>query len=222
MMTSSNGNIFCVTGPLCGEFTGPGEFPTQRPVTRSFDVFFDLRPIKRLSKQWRGWWFETLSRPFWRHRNAYAVLVHYIPSRMVDLNAKKSHKNVYVLLSGSPVYACTQVRTSCFVWIQHHLHMPVHNLHSTTNEYEYCETIGDEIMLSSGVALFSKTAPGHRLSEQLLQHVYVYWLTHSVELHSKEIALCSQKRQHPAPVNGHTKFHIGIKTGTKWYTLQRK
>ena len=50
MMTSSNGNIFRVTGPLCGEFTGPGEFPTQRPVTRSFDVFFDLRLNKRLNK----------------------------------------------------------------------------------------------------------------------------------------------------------------------------
>ena len=41
--------LFRVTGPLCGEFTGPGEFPTQRLVTRSFDVFFDLH--KRLSKQ---------------------------------------------------------------------------------------------------------------------------------------------------------------------------
>ena len=41
MMTSSNENIFRVTGPLCGEFTG--EFPTQVPVTRSFDVLFDLR-----------------------------------------------------------------------------------------------------------------------------------------------------------------------------------
>ena len=51
MMTSSNGNIFRVTGPLCGELTGPGEIPTQRPVTRSFDVFFDLRLNKRLSKQ---------------------------------------------------------------------------------------------------------------------------------------------------------------------------
>ena len=47
----------------------PGEFPTQRPVTRSFDVFFDLRLNKQLSKQWWGWWFETLSRPLWRHRN---------------------------------------------------------------------------------------------------------------------------------------------------------
>ena len=47
----------------------PGEFPTQRPVTRSFDVYFDLRPNKRLSKQPWGWWFETLSPPLWRHRN---------------------------------------------------------------------------------------------------------------------------------------------------------
>ena len=37
MMTSSNGKIFRVTGPLCGDF------PLQRPVTRGFDVFFDLR-----------------------------------------------------------------------------------------------------------------------------------------------------------------------------------
>ena len=50
-MTSTNGNIFRVTGHLCGEFTGPGEFHTQRPVTRSFDVRFDLRPNKRLNKQ---------------------------------------------------------------------------------------------------------------------------------------------------------------------------
>ena len=39
MMTSSNGNIFRVAGHLCGEFTGPDQFPAQRPVTRSFDVF---------------------------------------------------------------------------------------------------------------------------------------------------------------------------------------
>ena len=69
MMTSSNGNIFRVTGPLCGEFTGPGEFPTQRPVTRSFDVFFDLRLNKRLSKQPWGWWFEAPSWSLWRQYN---------------------------------------------------------------------------------------------------------------------------------------------------------
>ena len=46
-----------------------GEFPTQRPVTRSFDVFFDLRLNKQLNKQSWGWWFETLSHPLWRHSN---------------------------------------------------------------------------------------------------------------------------------------------------------
>ena len=50
---------------LCaGNSPATGEFPSQRPVTRSFDVFFDL---KRLSKQSWGWWFETLSRPLWGH-----------------------------------------------------------------------------------------------------------------------------------------------------------
>ena len=58
-----------LTGHLFGEFTGPVELPTQRPVTRSFDVFLDLRLNKRLSKQPWGWWFESLSRPLWRHRN---------------------------------------------------------------------------------------------------------------------------------------------------------
>ena len=67
MMTSSNGNIFRVTGHLWGNSPVPGEFPAQRPVTRGVDVFLDPRLNKRLRKQWRGWWFETLSRSLWRH-----------------------------------------------------------------------------------------------------------------------------------------------------------
>ena len=47
----------------------PGEFPTQRPVARSFDVFFHMRLNKRFSKQSWGWWFETLLHPLWRHCN---------------------------------------------------------------------------------------------------------------------------------------------------------
>ena len=47
----------------------PGEFPTQRPVTRSFDVYFDLRLNKRLCKQSWDWWFVTLLCPLWRHSN---------------------------------------------------------------------------------------------------------------------------------------------------------
>ena len=69
MMTSSNGNNFRVTGPSCGEFTSPGEFPAQRPVTRIFDVLFDLRLNKRLVKHSWGWWFETPSCSLWRQCN---------------------------------------------------------------------------------------------------------------------------------------------------------
>ena len=47
-----------------------GEIPGQRPVTRSFDVFFDLRLNKRLSKQsWAG--------DLRRHRTHYRVSVMY-------------------------------------------------------------------------------------------------------------------------------------------------
>ena len=42
---------------------------SQRPVTRSFDLVFDIRLNKRLSKQSWGRWFETPSRPLWRHSN---------------------------------------------------------------------------------------------------------------------------------------------------------
>ena len=73
MKTSSALLTICAgNSPVTGEFpTSPvtGEFPTQRPVTRSFDVFFDLRRNKRLSKQSWGSRFGTLSRPLWRHCN---------------------------------------------------------------------------------------------------------------------------------------------------------
>ena len=69
MMTSSSGNIFRVTG-LCAVHTPvTGEFPSQKPVTRIFDVFLDLRPNKRSSKESRGWWFGTPSRSLWRYCN---------------------------------------------------------------------------------------------------------------------------------------------------------
>ena len=70
MMTSSNGNILRVTRllALCARNSPvTGEFRTQRPVTRSLDVSFDLRLNKYLSKQWRRRWVQTSSRSLWRH-----------------------------------------------------------------------------------------------------------------------------------------------------------
>ena len=98
MMTSSNGNIFRVTGPLCGEFTGPGEIPAQRPVTRSLNVLFDLRPNKRLSQQSWGWWFETPSWSLCGQCNgleqSIKVFYHFrFPERCKCLNTLRPRQN---------------------------------------------------------------------------------------------------------------------------------
>ena len=63
--------FFALLAICAGNSPVPGDFPAQRPVTRSFDVFFDLRLNIRLSKQSWGWWFETPSRPLWRHCNVF-------------------------------------------------------------------------------------------------------------------------------------------------------
>ena len=63
---------------LCaGKSPVTGEFPAQRPVTRSFDVFFDLRLNKHLSKQSWDWWFQTPSCILWRHCNGCWALSQY-------------------------------------------------------------------------------------------------------------------------------------------------
>ena len=57
-MTSSNGDIFRVTGSLWGKSSGHRWFPSQRPLKWGFDDLFDLHPNKHLSK-WRDvgdWW----------------------------------------------------------------------------------------------------------------------------------------------------------------------
>ena len=51
-----------------------GGLPSQRPVTGSFDVFFDLRLNKWLNKQLKRRWFETPSRSWWRHYDDSSII----------------------------------------------------------------------------------------------------------------------------------------------------
>ena len=97
LMTSSNGNIFRVTGPLWGNSPATGEFPSQRQVTPSFDVFFDLCLYKRLSKQFWGWWFETASRSLWRQCNGDGISSSHLknPGRRYERNIEKSALSLY-------------------------------------------------------------------------------------------------------------------------------
>ena len=66
-----------VVAIYAGDSPVSGEFPAQRPVTRNFDVFFDMRLNKRLSKQSWGWWFKTPSRPLWRQCNVKTRDLYY-------------------------------------------------------------------------------------------------------------------------------------------------
>ena len=63
--------FFALLAFCAGNSPVTGEFPEQRQVTRSFDVFFDPRLNKRLSNQSWGWWSETPMCPLWRHCNVY-------------------------------------------------------------------------------------------------------------------------------------------------------
>ena len=75
--------IFSLLLALCaGNSPVTGKIPTQRPVTRSFNVFFDLRMNKRLSKRSWGWRFETPWCSLWRHGNRRITL---FPNKARDM-----------------------------------------------------------------------------------------------------------------------------------------
>ena len=65
----ANENIFRVTCPLQGEFTGDRWNPLTKASGTELWRFFDLRLNERLSKQSRRRGFEMPSHPLWRHCN---------------------------------------------------------------------------------------------------------------------------------------------------------
>ena len=112
MMTSSNGSIFGITGPLCGISPVTSEFPFQKPVTRRFVAFFYQRLNKQLSKQSWGRWFETPPCPIWHHCNANPIqgIKKYINWRLLCCNRD--------LLSAKYVYqpTTTTAHERCGIW----------------------------------------------------------------------------------------------------------
>ena len=110
---------------LCaGNSPVTGDFPAQRPVTRSFDVFFYLRQNKRMSKQPWGWWFETPSWSLWRHCN---VVLHNCTSPAVYLQ----------ILCVAPVLLNQIVRTNIVRNKHRHSGWSHHNLVIAGDEYSW-------------------------------------------------------------------------------------
>ena len=77
-MSSSNGNIFRVTGPLWGLSTVHRWILITKVSDANFDVFLDLRMNKRLSKHSRRRWFETPLRSVRLHCDIYVLFDKYV------------------------------------------------------------------------------------------------------------------------------------------------
>ena len=112
-MTSSNGNIFRVTGPLWGNPPVNDGFPSQRPVVRSFDVFFDLHLNKRLRTQSRHRWFETASGSLWRHCNDWSHMTVSVNYHLMWGNHYRSGISLCMLIVTYSV--STECRSYCLM-----------------------------------------------------------------------------------------------------------
>ena len=127
---------------LCaGNSPVTGELAAQRPVTRSFDVFFHLRLNKRLNKQSWGWWFETLSCSLWRHSNDFrwyirqswspnqsivaVTIFHYVGQYTGDLlcnlisavNSQVLYMSISGMVSGKPIieiYEANEIKSRIY------------------------------------------------------------------------------------------------------------
>ena len=86
MMTSSNWNFSALLAFCTGNSPVSGEFPAQRPVTRSFNILFYMRLNKRLGKQWWCWWFETPSRTLWCHCNDRETSIFIFHMKHLNIN----------------------------------------------------------------------------------------------------------------------------------------
>ena len=146
---------------LCvGNSPVPGEFPTQRPVTRSFDAFFDLRLNKRLSKQSWCWWLEMLSCPLWRHCN---VNMFYNRKSSVDLssfkwpirtNLQRSILSLDYLISA---------------WLYYRIHLPSRWFKLGLGSYEQKEKHTGQYAMRNRCLFSTKSGP------KLCDHCSIRW-----------------------------------------------
>ena len=90
---------------LCvGNLSVIGEYSSHRPVSRSFDIFFDLRLNKRTNKQSRHKWFDTSSRSLWRHCKVFTLT-----SAIILPKASNFDKSVCISWSTQNPPPCSQI-----------------------------------------------------------------------------------------------------------------
>ena len=182
MMTSSNGNISALLAFCVGNSPVTGEFPTQRSVKRSFDVFLNLRHNKRLSEQSLGWWSETPSCSLWRHCNVRTVGgTRWCSDDKVD--------NITIVVS-----QCWQIR-AFYVWCQRYQYYFLYHVYHIpfplTSYFTYIfvfDTICFDVfwLQNNNMSIFVKCITNHSFrrsrthAKLMLSHTITKW--HSARL----------------------------------------
>ena len=92
-----------------------GGFPPQRPVPRNFDVVFDQRLNKRLSKQSTRRWFETPLCSLWRHRYENAGICHFVPISQIPQCIKYPTMHHFVTEMCTHAHFCYKM-LHCGIW----------------------------------------------------------------------------------------------------------
>ena len=179
MLTSSNGSIFRVTGPLWREFTWHWRIPLPKPVTRGFDVFFDLHLKKRLSKQSRRRWFEMSSHSLWRH--CYVSYVCLIVSTIIQYFGNSCHWSMTVVtttaLLAGVIFQISRKRKSAHYKITYWVYWNTWWRHQmeTWSRYWFCEGIYKPPPPASDVELwcFLWCAP-EQTAEQTIEMLVIW------------------------------------------------
>ena len=105
---------FSVLLVLCaGNSLVTGEFHTQRPVKRNFDVFLGQCLNKQVSKQLWCWWFEISSRWLWRHCIVYIMNIYNVLVGLgFQLNMLITERRAAIMTTLPPSVA----PEGCYIW----------------------------------------------------------------------------------------------------------
>ena len=140
-----------------------GEIPPQRPVTRNFDVFFDLRLNKRFSKQSRHRWSETPSRSLWHHCNVASS--GNIELKTPDLAKAGSHGGTCTLEFVSGWRHQMEFFPRYWPYARGIHQSSVDSPHKSWNYYTIYSSFGQRSM-TRGVGVFFRLRLNKRLSKQ--------------------------------------------------------
>ena len=221
MMTSSNGNSSALLAICAGNSPVTGEFPAQRPVTRSFDVFFDLRLNKRLSKQSWGWWFETPSHSLWRQCN-----VEYFSEQYTLIHGGLvAHTSVTIARIGSENGSLPVRPKSLPIvnWTPRNRHMSERWTIFIQKKYiwkcplQYSDHIATTSMMLRGLIYLNFPWVSNVLKYLLDSRIFLWPLNISIAFHTIRLVYYVQIGHHKMACNTCLDHNILHKDISKWY-----